>query len=231
MTKALALLIPGLDGTGRLYYRQIERLSARYRVRPWEFRQAGRFGYVDLVDELARATAGEPPATIVVVGESFGGTVALHFALACPDRVGTLVLVNTFASYRRRRAIGLACRLSALLTLSAARAVKDLVAERTLALEGIPAEDRRRYREIVRAVDLAAYRRRLELARAVDLRARLGEIQARTFLFASGRDKIVPSLAEARFMASRIPGAELHEFPRAGHALLLTPEFFLADYL
>ncbi|PYV11856.1 MAG: hypothetical protein DMG07_18255 [Acidobacteria bacterium] len=221
MGKALALLIPGLDGTGRLYYRQIERLSARYRVRPWEFRQAGRFDDADLVGELARATGGEPPATIVVVGESFGGTVAMHFALACPDRVGTLMLV----------AIGLACRLSALLSLSAARAVKDLVAERTLALEGIPAEDRRRYREIVRAVDLAAYRRRLELARAVDLRARLDEIQARTLLFASGRDKIVPSLAEARFMASRIPRAELHEFPRAGHALLLTPEFFLADYL
>ena len=63
------------------------------------------------------------------------------------------------------------------------------------------------------------------------MRARLGEIRARTLLFASGRDKIVPSLAEARFMASRIPRAELHEFPRAGHALLLTPEFFLADYL
>jgi hypothetical protein len=32
-------------------------------------------------------------------------------------------------------------------------------------------------------------------------------------------------------MASKIPNAEVHEFPRAGHALLLTPGFSLAAYL
>ncbi|MBP1595872.1 MAG: hypothetical protein H6Q05_1249, partial [Acidobacteria bacterium] len=35
--KPLALLIPGLDGTGRLFYRQIEALVRRYRVLAWDF--------------------------------------------------------------------------------------------------------------------------------------------------------------------------------------------------
>ena len=32
-------------------------------------------------------------------------------------------------------------------------------------------------------------------------------------------------------MRSQIPQAELYEFPNAGHALLLTPGFVLAEYL
>jgi pimeloyl-ACP methyl ester carboxylesterase len=69
------------------------------------------------------------------------------------------------------------------------------------------------------------------LARDVDLRAKLTLVSVPTLLFASGRDKIVPSIEEARFMSTRIPDARLYEFPQAGHALLLTPGFVLADYL
>lgn len=227
----LALLIPGLDGTGLLYYRHLEPLGRRYRVRAWELPRHAAFDYRDLVGEIDRATAGEEPGSMVVVGESFGGTVAMHLALARPERIRTLVLVNTFPRYRRQGRIRLACRLAPLLNWPATQRLKNAVADRTLALEGIAAEDRRRYREIIDRVDPAGYRRRLELVRSVDLRTRLEAIAVPTILFASGRDKIVPSITEARFMASRIPRARLYEFPRAGHALLLTPGFSLADYL
>ena len=229
--RPLALLIPGLDGTGLLYYRQVEALERRHRVRTWQLPRHAAFDYPDLVAELERATEGEEPGSIVAVGESFGGTVAMHFALARPERIRTLVLVNTFPRYRRQGRIRLACRLAPLLRWSVSRRVKDAVADRTLQLEGIEAGDRRRYREIIEQVDPVGYRRRLQLVQCVDLRARLGEIAVPTILFASGRDKLVPSIAEARFMASRIPRERLYEFPRAGHALLLTPGFSLADYL
>lgn len=230
-SRPLALLLPGLDGTGLLYYRQLEALEQRYRVRAWELPRHGAFDYPDLIEEIDRATEAEEPGSMVVVGESFGGTVAMHLALARPERVRTLVLVNTFPRYRRQGRIRLACRLAPLLRWSVSQRVKNAVAERTLAFEGIDADDRRRYREIIEHVDPIGYRRRLELVRCVDLRARLEEIAVPTILFASGRDKLVPSIAEARFMASRIPRARLYEFPRAGHALLLTPGFSLADYL
>jgi pimeloyl-ACP methyl ester carboxylesterase len=48
---------------------------------------------------------------------------------------------------------------------------------------------------------------------------------------ASRRDKLVPSIGEAHYMAARIPNAYVHEFPEAGHALLLTPGFSLADFV
>ncbi len=229
--KPLALLIPGLDGTGRLYYRQVGALSTRYRVRMWEFRSRDAFDLPDLAGEVAQGTENEEPGSILVVGESFGGLIALQFSLDYPLRIQRLALINTFPSYRRRVQIQIACRLAWVLQRSPARKLKELIVDRILAAEGIPGEDRLFYREAIKKVYHPAYCRRLQLVRDVDLISRLGEIRVPTDLFTSGRDKLVPSIAEARFMRSVIPGAKIHEFPQAGHSLLLTPGFSLADYL
>ncbi len=229
--KPLALLIPGLDGTGRLYYRQIDSLSERFRVRPCEFPQDSSFDVHDLVDGLVRDTAGEKPGSIVVVGDSFGGVVALLFVLSCPDRVHSLALINAFPYYRRRIRIFLACHLAPLLRWPGVKSLKDFVVDRELISEGILGDDRIRYHEIVKLVGFAGYRRRLELVRKVNLLEELHRIHVSTYLFAAGRDRIVPSVVEGRLMATRIPNSRLYEFPQAGHALLLTPGFRLGDYL
>jgi len=227
----LALLIPGLDGTGRFFEPHLESLSARYRTLAWRSCCRGQFDFPDLVAELGEATAGESAGSITVVGESFGGAIALHFALAYPGRMRLLGLVNTFCYYSRRMRIHLACRLARLLQWYGIRNLKDLVAERNLALEGIPPGGREFYRKIVAQVDHKAYCRRLELVRDVDLRTRLHEVSVPTVILAGGRDKIVPSMSAARFMAAHIPNARIHLLAGAGHALLLTPGFSLADYV
>ncbi len=230
MSKPLALLIPGLDGTGRLFCRQTERLSERYRVLPWSFHPRAQFDINDLAQELAQATGGERAGSMLVVGESFGGVIAMQFALTYPERLNRLGLVNTFPFSRRRIRIRLALRLVDLFNTRRLRPLKERVAEGILAGEGIRPDDLLRYREAIRLVHYPAYRRRLEIIRTVDLRDRLQEISTPTLLFASGKDKLLPSIAEARFMAARIPNATFYQFPQAGHALLLTPGFYLADY-
>jgi len=228
--KPLALLISGLDGTGKLYYRQIEPLSKYYRVLPWEFFRRDAFDLKDLVEELVGSTADEKDGSMLVVGESFGGLIALQFALDYPGKIKNLALINTFPFYRRRVRIALACRWARLLQKPFIRNIKDWAAAWILATEGIPPEDRRRYLDVIRTIHHPAYCRRLQLVRDSDLRDRLHELRVPVHLFASGRDKIVPSIAAARLMKSAISGATLHEFPHAGHALLLTPGFNLADY-
>ncbi len=230
-SKPLALLIPGLDGTGRFFDGHIAALSTSYRPLAWRFRRRARFDFSDLVEELAEGTSREPLGSITAVGESFGGTVALHYALKYPERICLLGLINTFCYYHRQNRIRLGCRLVPLLRWRGLRFLQSYVAERTLALEGVPRDGLRHYREVVAEVDHASYRRRLEMVRDVDLRDRLHEISAPTLIFAARRDKVVPSVFAARFMAARIPRARVYEFPQAGHALLLTPGFSLADYL
>jgi pimeloyl-ACP methyl ester carboxylesterase len=227
----VALLIPGLDGTGGLFYRQIEALAGRYRVMPWAYAPGGDFNLSDLTRDLGRETAGEAPHSILVVGESFGGLVALNYVLHYPERVRRLLLVNTFPYYRGRLRIRLARILVGFLRFALWRRLKNFAVDQALLREGILPEDRQRYREVVRQIDLPAYRRRLQLVQETDLRPQLGRITATTVLLAAGRDKLVPSVAEAHFMAARIANAQVHEFPEAGHALLLTPGFSLADYV
>jgi pimeloyl-ACP methyl ester carboxylesterase len=229
--KPLALLLPGLDGTGRLFYRQIEALAERYRVTPWAYAPGGDFTLSDLIRDLGCETAGEKPHSILVIAESFGGLVALKYVLQYPERVRRLVLVNSFPYCRRHLRIRLACILVGFLRFAFGRRIKDFVVDQALLREGILAEDRRRYREVVQQVDLPAYRRRLQLVQETDLRPQLGKITATTILLAARRDKLVPSVADAHLMAARIADAQVHEFPDAGHALLLTPGFSLADYV
>lgn len=230
-TKPLALLIQGLDGTGMLYYRQLDALSARYRVLPWQFGTKAAFELADLTRDIGDETCGEPVRSILLVGESFGGLVALDYALCYPERVRHLVLVNAFPYYRRRMRIRLAQVFYPLQAFKVVERLKTYLVDRTLQGEGIMIEDRERFREIVRHVHAASFRRRLELVKEIDLRPRLSEVQVQTTLLASGKDKVVPSVKEAHFMAARIPGSQVHEFPNAGHALLLTPGVCLADLI
>ncbi len=230
-TKPLILLIPGLDGTGRFFDSQLDSLSRVYRPLPWAFRPRADFDFPDLVREMAPAVKNEAPGSVTLVGESFGGAIALHFVLAFQDRIRQLALINGFPYYPRRAGIALGCMFAPALRWYGIRSIKNCLTDRLLASEGITEEGRRHYRDVVRLIDPAAYRRRLELVREADLRARLTDIAVPTLIFAAGRDKIVPSMRAAAFMAARIPNTRIHRFPNAGHALLLTPGFTLADYL
>jgi len=229
--RPLALLIPGLDGTGGLFYRQIEALAKSCRVIVCAYPPGGTCDLSGLTRGLGHETAGEAPHSVLVFAESFGGLVALNYVLEYPERVKRLVLVNSFPFFRRRLRIRMARALAGFLKFRFGRIMKDSVVDRVLSREGILAEDRQRYREVVRRVDVPAYRRRLQLVQETDFRPVLGRIAVPTVLLAAGRDKLVPSVVEAHFMATRMINAQVHEFPGAGHALLLTPGFSLADYV
>ena len=229
--KPLALLIPGLDGTGELFYRQQELLARSHRVRPWNYGRSGHCDLQELTVRLGEATGDEPPGSILVVAESFGGLVALNYVLLYPLRVRRLILVNSFPYYRRRLRIHAACGLAPLLQLRTVRSLRDYLIDRILSREGIRPEDRRRIRNIMTRIDRAGYRRRLRIILQADLRPRLPEIAVPVVLLAAQKDRIVPAVAEAEFMASRIPGACMRTFANAGHALLLTPGVSLLDYL
>ena len=81
-----------MDGTGRLFEPLVPFVSGRFDVRVVSYpREATRY------DELERHV-GVPPAGVVLVGESFGGPLALRLAARHP--VAGLVLVASFVRAR-----------------------------------------------------------------------------------------------------------------------------------
>jgi pimeloyl-ACP methyl ester carboxylesterase len=204
------VLIPGLDGTGKLFYRQVGSLATME----------------DLVADLAEVIRDvAPDRRATVVGESFGGAVALSFALAHPELLDRLVILNSFPRFLPQYRLRLATWMLGAIPFpwQTMTAVRRLTAFRLHS----------RYthaREIRRSTRLG-YLQRLKILRDYDVRDRLPEIRAPTLLLASDRDHLVPAVAQARYMAARVPEATVRVLEGHGHICLIAPNLDLGRIL
>lgn len=227
----LLIYLAGLDGTGQLFFKQAPRLARAHRVVTFRSRDHGRFTYEDLTGDLAAIIRdlGEPQAAII--GESFGGTVALSFALRYPRMVERLVVVNSFPRFRKRLTIKLGVKLAAGLPFRLLWPVRSAASILGLLVDGVSREDRRRFWRAVRTVSGDAYARRLQLISELDLEPRLSALQTPTLFIAADRDLLISSVKEARAMAARMPNARVRVIKGAGHACLLGSRVRLDELL
>lgn len=185
-----------------------------------------------LVDDLARlhqltAPNGEPA---VVVGESFGGTVALSFALAYPERVAELVVVNSFPRFLPQARLGLAILALRLAPWSVMPFARRLTALR-LHSRHTRRQDIRRFLQVTRETTRQGYLNRLRILQHLDLRNRLHEVRVPTLFLAAAEDHLVPSIEQATRMSERVPGAALRVLEGHGHICLIAPDVDLATIL
>ena len=92
------VLVPGIDGTGLLFYRQVPLLERRYAVTTIRLRDEVR-AMDELVADLHQSIRRPRDGPVTLLGESFGGALALSYAVAHPERVGRLVILNSFAHF------------------------------------------------------------------------------------------------------------------------------------
>ena len=153
-----------------------------------------------------------------IAGASYGGEVAQTFALAYPERVRSLILMDTASE------LGPELRATAESWLAAARrGDADEFFNATVPWNFSPrfirdhpallADARRRYT----LLDFPAVARLCDCFLGVDFTARLGEINAPTCIIVGELD-LLKGLAYAHVLKSGIPHAELHVLPGAGHA-------------
>lgn len=226
MNNGPLLYCPGIDGTGRLLFRQ-SRLFERYAVRCLAYPQDRSHTYTDLV-ALARAEL-ERAGESIVLAESFGGAVALRLALECPELVSRLVLVNTFAHFPRRPLIEVLAFLGRYFPGRPAHPLTRPLRGPIFFAPDVPRAERLRWWELTADVPLSALGRRLELIGGLDLLPRLGEIRAPTLVLAAPNDRVVPPSA-GQTLARQLPAAKLIR-PRAGHAAMVHPSIDIAALL
>lgn len=217
----LLVYIAGMDGTGELFYKQIPALCEAYRVVTFRLRDRSDATFEDLTDDVAAIIKETGEAQASIVGESFGGTIAMTFALRYPEMTERLIVINSFPYYRRRLRINLAARLALVAPYKMAVPFRLCMASLGLWMDGVTGEDRRRVLQALRSVEMKSYARRLQLIAEVNIADRLAEIEAPALFIAATRDLLVGSVREAKLMALRIPDATVSIIQGAGHACLL----------
>ena len=207
--------------------RQVPALATRYRVVRYDIRPFGESSRPDkaysVPDDLLRLLDHLKIDRAHLMGHSFGGGVAIDFALLHPDRVASLVLVGAAPS-------GFAPppeeAKEVMAIFAAAKDGEDAVLKAWLKHPMWAASQTRP--DVMKALEtstrtsLGAFA--LTFAPYLPMTPpaiqRLGEVKAPTLVFVGDRD--MPSIRQAAaLMAKQIPGATLKVIAGADHALPL----------
>src|SRR5918999_2727880 len=92
----------GIEGSGRLFYKQAEDLARDHTVISLPLRGEGRYGMSRLVEDLAWVVRDAGVKRATFVGESFGGLLTMAAALERPEIFERAILVNTFPFFAQR---------------------------------------------------------------------------------------------------------------------------------
>ena len=225
------VLVPGMDGTGQLFYRQVPSLAGAYRVATYALRDDART-LDQLVADLAGIVDAAAPATgrAIVIGESFGGALAMSFALAHPEKVQALVVLNSFPYFAPQARLHLAAWGLGVLPWGAMTLIRRLTAFR-MHSRHTHRDEVQQFLALTARASRDGYVGRLKLLMRYDVRERLQDLVPPTLFLAADQDHLVPSVAQARFMAARTPGAVMRVLEGQGHICLIAPDVDLRQIL
>ena len=210
-----ALIMPGMDGTGRLLTGFRHALAPAFdaRIVAWP-RDAG--GYGELLP-LARARL---PAKdrFILIAESFSGPLAIRLAAERPPGLAGLVLCASFASAPRRWAR----MLRPLLRLPLPQPPAAMAMPWMMGPWSTPAWTRQ-VREAMAGVDAAAARHRLRAILEVDARADLSRVACPLLYLQASEDRLVPPRCWHAIQAVK-PDARMARVPGPHFLLQASPE-------
>jgi pimeloyl-ACP methyl ester carboxylesterase len=225
------VLVSGLDGTGQLFYRQVPLLARTHRVATYALRDSAET-MERLIADLAQVidTVAPDARRATLIGESFGGALALSFALARPEQVDALVILNSFPRFTPQIRLHMAVFGVRALPWGAMGIIRRLTAFR-MHSRHTHRQELRTFMALTASATRAGYIGRLKLLTRYDVRGRLSELRAPTLFLAAEEDRLVPSVAQAKYMADRVAGSTVRILSGHGHICLIAPDIDLARIL
>lgn len=227
--KETVLLLHGLGSNGSSWRLQIPALTeAGFRVIAPDARGFGHSGFPGgkltiktMAADFARLIERTEASPVHVIGISMGGTHALQLALDYPEYIKSLVLVNTFASLRPKKAslwLYYGIRVILLHILGIETQAK-FVAKKIFPNPEMDIARKELIGQIMQA-NPRAYRQVMLSFGTFNLTSRLPEISIRTLVVTAENDGTV-SPSNQKILAEKIPNASQILIPDAGHAVII----------
>ncbi|HET7525028.1 MAG TPA: alpha/beta fold hydrolase [Burkholderiaceae bacterium] len=209
------VLLPGLACDAALWRDQLPALSAHHDVRVSDVHQR----HADL-PAMASSLLAEHAGTLVLVGHSMGGMLALHAQRAAPQRIAALALLSSSARADTPELIRL--RSDAIVEFERGGAEDVLRANAKFAFHPACADDRVRVDDYVSEILRAGAAQLIAQNRAVmardDMRPWLANIGCPLLVACGDGDQLTP-LEHSREIVHAVPQARLEVVHAAGHMI------------
>jgi pimeloyl-ACP methyl ester carboxylesterase len=232
------VLLHGFTHDSRVWRPQLENLSGRYAVVAWDapgagasHDPAGPFGIEDWADVLAGFLDAVAIDRAHVLGLSWGGLLAQELYRRHPERVGSLILADTYAGWMGSLPEGVAEQRLAAAMRDSHLPPDDFVPLYLPAMFGpsSPAETRDELARIMADFHPKGFRLMAASLAGADTRELLRRVRVPTLLVWGDHDVRSP-LSVGQEMNSLIPSSRLAVIPGAGHVSNLeNPTLFDAE--
>lgn len=186
------VLLPGLDGTGRLFQPFVRELPAAWRVIVVAYPMDANLGYAELAALARSGLPAEGP--VVLLGESFSGPVAIQLAMDLGSRVQALILCCTFARNPRPRLAWLGTLIG---HLPPPAAVPSALSARALLGADAPVESRLLLSQALAQLPVTVLRARLKAVLKVNVLRQFERLRVPVLYLQASRDLVVPESAAA----------------------------------
>ena len=164
---------------------------------------------------------------VSLLGESFGGALTLSYAVAHPERVERLVVLNSFAHFGSQARLWLGYHLLRAAPWGMMPILRQLNARR-MHSPHTERDEIKRFHELMRDATRTGYLSRMRILRDYDIRDELRSIAAPVLYLAADQDTLVPAVEQARLMSERTPAATMRILEGHGHSCLIAPDMDLA---
>jgi len=211
------VLLPGLDGTGKLFAEFVTVLDSRVGAVIVAYPPDQSLGYEALETRVLGVLDTLPPGQrFVLLGESFSGPLAIRLAARAPGGLVGLILSASFAR-NPFPWLGWAWPLAAYLPVkSLPRWVRAPLMWGSLSPDRAPSQMQR----AMSAVSTAVVRQRIAALLRVDETQALRRIKIPTLVMRARADRVIPKAATS-WIVNWLPQAQLVEID-APHLLLQT---------
>ena len=218
------LMIHGFPLTSSAWNRQVEVLEKKFRVIAPDLRGFGQSEAVgdatsmaDFADDLVALMSHLDLSSVVVMGHSMGGYVALNLVTRFPEKIQGLILVGSKPGADSQEAAKKRHETAAKALDGGSEAILKDMAAKMVAKNSTNKEMIVEIEKLMRPAQPRGLANALRgMAVRPDSTPNLGHITAPTLLISGDADALIPC-EESMTMAERIPKATLEIIPAAGH--------------
>ena len=236
--KPLLVFLPGMDGTGELFYVQIENLAKAFDIRCLKIPPNDFSDWNVLCDEVISLIMQEELSrqirrSVYLCGESFGGCLAVKVALESPDSlVSHVILVNPATCFQKNPWLGLGRPITAMMPEFIYQ-ISTLLLLPYLVMPGkVSQEECRALLNAIKSVPTQNSSWRLSLMEEFQVEAlHLGNLTQKLLIIVGAQDRLLPSKSEAQRLLRICPQAKSVILPRSGHVCLLEQDIKLYEIL